>query len=62
VRTFAERSPVPDLGLAEGALLLGPLLHLAFEEAALQDLHGLLLFWSWLFSFWHVTTRPSACA
>src|SRR4028118_2029616 len=31
------------LGLAEGALFLGPLLHLACEEAALEDLHGLLL-------------------
>src|SRR5215210_5692237 len=33
----------PDLRLTEGALLLGTLAHLAFQEAGLQDPHGLLL-------------------
>src|SRR5918999_477625 len=32
-----------DLGLAEGAFLLRPFAHLAFQETGLQDPHGLLL-------------------
>src|ERR671921_2190723 len=33
----------PDLGLAEGAFLLGPFAHLTFQKPGLEDPHGLLL-------------------
>src|ERR671913_1590843 len=44
VRTDLRRAVAgADLRLAEGAFLLGPFAHLAFQEPGLQDPHGLLL-------------------
>src|ERR671916_916256 len=58
VRTFAERSPVPTCACRSAPSSAARSCIWRSRRRERRILIACSLFWSWLFSFWHVTTRP----